>query len=194
MPQQNLHMTAMEITHSLTRDEIEAIVQKLEPAVKEIADFTLDHRARLVKPMVSYDAQALALSFLPAVDEGDRSLGEDKYTYHHLRRDLFDKIQGAGVKVASRYVIPSAHLTIARFITKKDFERADGSVDHQKVEKLVETIDEVNEWLQREYWPREEGPIKDGGQWVVGEQKGLDCCKGTLWYGNGERVYIGKGF
>ena len=135
MPPSNLHMTAMEVTHSLPEQEIDSLVEKLLPEVRAIADYTFDHRARLVKPMVSYDAQALALSLLPATGEGSRSLDEDEYTYHHLRRDLFANIQTAGVKVASRYVIPSAHLTIGRFITKTDFETADAKVDREKIEK-----------------------------------------------------------
>jgi hypothetical protein len=194
MPQLNLHMTAMEVTHSQTHEQIDSLVEKLSPAASAIADYTFDHRVRLVKPMVSYDAQALALSLLPAVGEGGRSLDKDKYTYHHLRRDLFEQIQAAGVKVGSRYVIPSAHLTIARFITKKDFEAADGKVDHAKIERLIAMIDDINQWLQKEFWPKENGEIQDGGDWIVGEEKGLDFHMGRLWYGDGERVHLGKGF
>lgn len=184
----------MEVTHSLTPEEIDALVEKIKPNVEAIADYTFKHRARLVKPMVSYDAQALAFSLLPAVGEANTSIEDDRYTYHHLRRDMFDKIQAAGVKVGSRYVVPSAHLTIGRFTIKKDFETADGQFDHAKMEKFVATIEEINEWLQQEYWPKDDGSIKDGGQWIVGEEKGLDFHKGTLWYGGGERVYLGKGF
>ncbi|KAK3724526.1 hypothetical protein LTR37_001150 [Vermiconidia calcicola] len=192
MPPMNLHMTAMEVAHSYSPGEIDALVSKLKPEMAEIANYTLDHRARLVKPMVSYDAQALALSFLPAVGEGDRPPEIDSYTYHHLRRDLFSKIQAAGVKVASRYAIPSAHLTIGRFITKRHFETANGDVDHSRVVKLVAAIEDINEWLQAEYWPKDEG-IKAGGEWIVGEERGLEARKGKLWYGGGERLYLGEG-
>lgn len=185
-------MTAMEVTHSLTAPEIDALVDKLSPGMEAIADYTFHHPARVVKPMVSYDAQALALSFLPAAEDGSESQNKDVYTYHHLRRDLFDKIQATGVKVASRYVIPSAHLTIGRFITKKDFETSDGVVDHAKVAKLVDTIDEINRWLEKECWTGDNGSNRSG-EWIVGEEKGLECRKGTLWYGGGERLYLGKG-
>lgn len=74
---------------------------------------------------------------------------------------------------------------------KRDME---GRVDRERVGKLVERIEEVNAWLEREYWPREGERVKDGGEWVVGEEKGLDCRKGTLWYGGGETVRLGKGF
>lgn len=194
MPQMSLHMTALEITHSLTAEEIDALVDKMRPHVEDIADFTKDHRARLVKPTVSYDAQALALSFLPAAGEPGEDGHDDSYTYHHLRRDLFTKCSATGVKVASRYVIPSAHLTIGRFIKEQDLETAEGKVDHVKVEKLVTKIEEINAWLQREYWPSN-GSVKEGGEWIVGAEKGLTCRKGTLWYGSGgENIYQGKGF
>lgn len=194
MPPDNLHMTALEITHSLTADEIDALVQQMLSSVPEITDFTLDHRARLLKPQLSYDAQALALSFLPATGEAERSAEEDAYTYHHLRRDLHDKAGETGVKVASRYVIPSAHLTIARFIDKVDFETANGEFDRERMKNFIGVIDEVNEWLRKEYWPTN-SDVKEGGQWVVGEEKGLEYRKGALWYGGGgETVRLGQGF
>ncbi|KAK3652687.1 hypothetical protein LTR56_004981 [Elasticomyces elasticus] len=194
MPPENLHMTALEITHSLTASEIDGLVEQMLPEAQEIANHTLQHRARLVKPLLSFDAQALALSFLPAAGEPGEPSHDDSYTYHHLRRDLHAKASAAGVKVASRYVIPSAHLTIGRFITKSDFETLDGAVDHAKVERFIERIESINEWLQAEYWPSEDS-IKAGGEWVVGEEKGLDFRQGALWYGGGGRtVRLGKGF
>lgn len=189
-------MTALEVTHSRTAPEIEDLVQQIGSHAEEIADFTYSHRARVVKPVVSFDAQALALSYLPADGEAGRSKEEDAYTYHHLRRDLFSLVQDkAGVKVDSRYVIPSAHLTIARFIQTSDLEGEDGKVDQSKMEKLVDKIEEVNAWLETEYWPKaSDAEIKEGGKWVVGQEKGLDYRKGTLWYGGGETMRLGKGY
>lgn len=188
-------MTALEITHSLTAPEIEALVEPLRPHAETITDYTLNHRARVVKPLVNFDAQAFALSWLPAGGEPGRTEEGDKYTYHHLRRDLFTLATNAGVKVASRYVIPSAHLTIARFIQTADFEDGDGKLDKGKVQQLVEKVEEINEWLQ-EYWPKEgDEEVKEGGEWVVGQEKGLDFRKGALWYGaGGETTVLGKGF
>lgn len=194
-------MTALEITHSLTASEIEGLVTQLRPMIEQMTDYTFRHRSRLVKPKLSYDAQAIALSFLPAAGEPPASperLGTDgdRYTYHHLRRDLFTLAQSTGVRVASRYVVPSAHLTIARFVTTEGFEMDGGRVDHESVAKLVEKIEEINRWLEAEYWPKEaEGSVKVGGEWIVGQEKGLECRKGTLWYGSGgETVRLGKGF
>lgn len=188
-------MTALEITHSLTSPEIHALVEKIAPRMQEITDYTFSHRARLVKPTISFDAQALALSFLPAAGEEGGEANDDAYTYHHLRRDLFALASETGVEVASRYVVPSAHLTIGRFIESSDFETEDGEVDGGKVAKMVEAIEEINEWLREEYWPLEGKAIKEGGEWIVGEEKGLDFRQGALWYGNGgETVRLGKGF
>lgn len=187
--------------------------------------------------MLSYDSAAIALSFVPAAGEartplepisisGRDSIDEtesefrqdDAYTYHHLRRSLYELCTNGGVEVASRYTVPSAHLTIARFVTQEDISTApqegtegsaqvqtEGSVtaikrmvvDREKVKKLVEKIEEINARLEEEYWPREDQKgekIKQGGEWVVGEGKGLDCRKGALWYGGGETIWLGKGF
>ena len=197
MPEDNLHMTAMEITHSLTVPDIEHIVERIRPHIADITDYTFDHRTRIIKPMLSYDSAALALSFVPASGESlrdKRGPGHDEYTYHDLRRDLFRLCQNAGVAVASRYVVPSAHLTIARFNSQDVFgdEKMTHSVEMRQ--QWLEHIQAINDWLRDEYWPVAGGGIRPGGEWVVGEEKGLDCCKGTLWYGNGIRVRLGKAF
>ena len=200
MPLNNLHMTAMEVTHSLTEDEIDHLVNILQPKCQAIADYPATHKARLIKPMLNYDSAALALSFVPASGEAllhGRTLGDDQYTYHHLRRDLYAEISNAGVKVGSRYVVPSAHLTIARFNTPNVFggDPLDGAatLDIKKRKHWVHEIETINKWLESEFWPQEGHPIKAGGEWTVGEEKGLDHRKGTLWYGGGVSVYLGRG-
>lgn len=199
MPLPSLHMTALEIVHSVSASEVDSLVSILQSKIPEITDYTHHHRARLVKPMLSYDSSAIALSFVPAAGEGlagGRRSDEDDYTYHHLRRDLYELCTTAGVNVASRYVVPSAHLTIGRFVTQQDIleEGEQGKFDGSKVKRLVDRIEELNAWLEREYWPIEGYGIALGGEWIVGEGKGLDCRRGTLWYGGGETVRLGKGF
>ncbi|KAK7533369.1 RNA ligase/cyclic nucleotide phosphodiesterase [Phyllosticta citribraziliensis] len=228
MPPSSLHMTALEITHSQPPEAIPPLIETLRPHLATITSYTSTHRARLVKPLLSFDASALALSFLPAAGEGlvrrssspathdnagrPRSAEDDAFSYHHLRRDLYDLASRAGVHVGSRYVVPSAHLTIARFIEARDFfvdgDEAKG-VDGPRVQAFMRTVEEINAWLKREFWPRDESNddddaerdgegskgIRDGGEWVVGEGKGLDCRMGTLWYGGGgETVMLGEGF
>jgi vesicle-fusing ATPase len=200
MPLSNLHMTAMEVTHSKTALEIEHLVNILRSNCQAIADRPNTHRARLIKPMISYDSAALALSFVPASGEAlthGRTAEDDKYSYHHFRRDLHSLITKGGVEVGSRYVVPSAHLTIARFNTPNVFggDPLDNTTPSvQKRKHWLHEIDMINNWLEAEYWPSEEGTIMPGGEWTVGEEKGLDFRKGRLWYGEGETVYLGKGF
>lgn len=200
MPLDNLHMTAMEVTHSKTASEIDHVVSILKSNCQSIADYPSTHPARLIKPMISYDSAALALSFLPASGEAlinGRTPSHDEYTYHHLRRDLYSLITKAGVEVGSRYVVPSAHLTIARFNTPNVFGGADlldpaPTQDVSKRKHWLNEIDLINKWLEVEFWPQEDDTIMPGGDWIVGEEKGLDFRRGRLWYGGGETIYLGK--
>lgn len=201
MPIDNLHMTVMEVAHSKTEGEIAALMDALKAHCQEIADHTQTHRARLIKPLLSYDAAALALSFVPAAGESlshGRSAEDDNYTYHHLRRDTFAALTEAGIEVASRYVVPSAHLTIARFNTPNVFggDPLDGSValNLEKRKHWVKEIEMINKWLEAEYWPEDGELMKPGGEWTVGEEKGLDFRNGRLWYGGGQTIYLGQGF
>jgi hypothetical protein len=195
----------MEVTHSKTAEEIERLVDILRPSREIIADYPAQHRARLIKPMISYDSAALALSFVPAAGEGlyhDRTVEEDKYTYHHLRRDLHALITKAGVEVGSRYVVPSAHMTIARFNSPNPFGDdpldAEAGLDLKKRRHWIKEIELLNKWLEAEYWPdAADGHGKEimpGGEFIVGQEKGLDFRKGQLWYGGGDTVYLGKGY
>ena len=196
MPPDNLHMTTMEITHSRTESEIDAQITLLASKIEQVTDYTFSHRAKLVRPMISYDTAAVALSFVPASGADSVDHGQP-YTYHHLRRDLHGLCQEAGVAVQSRYIVPSAHLTIGRFVTQDDFTdtiEAQAPINTDKLKLWVFKIEQINRWLRETYWPMEEGKVYTQGGWIVGQEKGLDCCKGTLWYGNGTRVRLGKGF
>ncbi|KAL9623945.1 MAG: hypothetical protein Q9204_007910 [Flavoplaca sp. TL-2023a] len=167
--------------------------------IREITDYPFAHRARLIKPMLSYDTAAIALSFVPAANEAlpdGRHESADAYTYHHLRRDLYEISKSTGVEIASRYVVPSAHLTIARFVTQADIAASedDETPDLPKVQKLLDQIEKINADLRNRYWPKDDERILAGGEWIVGQEKGLDCRKGTLWYGGGQTIRLGKGF
>jgi vesicle-fusing ATPase len=203
MPLPNLHMTTMEVTHSLPASSISHLVSILLPNIDAIVDLPYHHRARLIKPLLSYDSAALALSFVPASGEAvpeDRRPSEDEYTYHHLRRDLYNSIEDAGVNVASRYVVPSAHLTIARFNTPNVFGGGEGlldqapALDPKKRRRWIREIELINDWLEATYWPQQGREIVPGGEWIVGEERGIDFRKGSLWYGGGETVKLGTSF
>lgn len=197
MPSQNLHITVLEVAHSLTKDEIEGLVQTLKSSKEvtpdRISEYPTSHKTCLIKPIISFDSAALALSFVPAAGEPARGQPRgvnDDYSYHHLRRDVFDLTRQAELPVASRYVVPSAHLTIARFINQDGFlveegERK-GQIDRARVKALIEKIEEINEKLESKYWPQADGTIHEGGEFIVGEEKGLTMRRNRVWYGGGE--------
>lgn len=202
MPTHRMHMTTLEVTHSRTPEEIAPLVSTMRPAIPKLVNYTFSHRSRLVKPMLSYDLAAIAVSFLPAAGEPVVSPPpvppvanptvhnghniNDFYTYHHLRRDAFDLAKLSGVEVGSRYVVPSAHITLGRYL---------GQEDHATPElrkQWIQTIDEINDWLQKEVWDSSEGEFV--GEWIVGQERGLDARNGALWYGGGRTVMLGEGF
>ncbi|ORY68765.1 60S ribosomal protein L44 [Pseudomassariella vexata] len=197
MPLHRMHITTLELAFSRTAEEIDAIKSELRPAIPSVASYTYGHRTRLVKPMISYDLSAFAVSFLPACgepvispppvapDTAEVAQQGDQYTYHHLRRDMWDLAKEAGMTVDSRYVVPSAHITLGRYLTHDDHATP------EKRKKWVEAIDEINHWLETEIWGNGRELI---GEWVVGQEKGLDVRVGTLWYGAGRTVLLGEGF
>ena len=140
------------------------------------------------------------MSFLPAAGEAVRSpapvppdttggvpvIQGDQYTYHHLRRDVFDLVHAGGVEVASRYQVPSAHITLGRYLCQ------DEHATPGMRENWIRAVAAANHWLQTEVWDREDGRFV--GEWVVGQEKGLDARSGALWYGGGRTINLGEGF
>ncbi|KAJ6016286.1 RNA ligase/cyclic nucleotide phosphodiesterase [Penicillium herquei] len=198
MPPENLHTTVLEVAHSLTKEQIDNLVHILESSENmspaQIVEYPLTHQARLLKPMISFDSAAMALSFVPAAGEASNEQGNyardsDHYTYHHLRGDVFDMVRQAGISVASRYIYPSAHLTIARFINHDGFsvEGTEGNeIDRSRVKLLIDRINEVNQKLENDFWPRVDSSIPAGGEWVIGRDRGFVIQRGRLWYGGGD--------
>jgi hypothetical protein len=156
--------------------------------------------------MISYDLSAVAVSFLPASGEevlsppsvpspsqsgvhsgeydGDTA-EKDAYTYHHLRRDVFNAASET-TAIESRYVVPSAHITLGRYLTQKDHDTPEAR------ERWIRTIEDINKWLENDVWE-----VRDGefiGEWTVGHERGLDARCGTLWYGGGRTIMTGEGF
>ncbi|KAL4910182.1 hypothetical protein BDW74DRAFT_49222 [Aspergillus multicolor] len=200
-PPESLHITTLEIASSRTQEEIDDLAGWLlqDGTAQKLANYIPDnnHCVRLFKPIVSYDASAMALSFLPAAGEPttvDKQQHEDAYTYHHLRRDLAATVLESGIALGARYVVPSAHVTIARFVTQDGFLLEDKKVGGSNVAALVRRIERVNAMLREKYWSREggEGSIPAKGEWVVGQEQGLEFNKGTSWYGGGEKVLVGR--
>lgn len=194
-----LHMTLLEIVTGATQTEVDSLVAAILPSALRITDYVLDHRAHLVKPLLCFDTSALALTFVPATREAidTESSNRDEYTYHHLRRDMHSLVIETGIQVKPRYVLPSAHLTIARHISQDDTletpKTGQHRVDHSKLQQYVAKIEELNEWLQLNFWSGK-GRTSDGGVWTIGQEQGLDFRAGQLWYGGGKSAYVGRSF
>ena len=190
MPPDNLHMTVLELAHSMMGEQgeikLHGLIRDLEEggAMQEILSapgqaWKAGRRAvRLARPMVVYDAAAIAVSFLPVVAgsfdstrAGSPSENASEYTYHHMRRDCWN-IASSAVPVASRYVVPSAHLTAARFVGNE-------GVDAGCVKRLVERIDSLNGQLE------ETSRESRQHEWVVGEERPMELRAGSCWYGDG---------
>lgn len=191
-------MTTLEIIPARTAPEVDELVAFLQAnaPLQEIVNYTLSHRARLGSPIVSYDASALALSFVPVTEslEGEPAGADDSsYTYHHLRSDLYDMVTQSGCQIGARYNFPSAHLTIARFTVPVggDSSQTLESLCERAV-KLVEKIEDINLELTSNHWKRFGHPSR--GEWVVGQERGLQLHKGKTWYGAGNAVLVGEGF
>lgn len=177
-------MTTLEMMSARTPVEVNdmAAFLKENTPLQEIVNYTLTHRTRLVRPIISFDASAIALSFVPAADEGE------SYSYHHLRGEVYDIMARAGCQNGARYIVPSAHVTIARFVLPVGTEQRMDIAESlsARAAAVVEKIEEINRVLELE--------SPGGGEWVVGQEKGLELVNGRSWYGEGERVLLGEGF
>lgn len=156
MPEPNLHLSVLEIAHSQPVEVVEQKLSALRGGLEEI--LRMDQTTSLVEPKVCFDENALALTFVPNEDF--------IYTYSHLRADLWER-SSKYVDVSSRYAVPSAHVTIARFV---------GDAPAKQVEALLRAIEEVNEDLDSN---------SKEVEWRIGENRGLVCKCGKIWYGGG---------
>ncbi|KAK9463998.1 RNA ligase/cyclic nucleotide phosphodiesterase [Lipomyces oligophaga] len=163
MPQDCLHMTALEVIHSSSSAHVASALSLLTPILESLlAPYPAPS---LVRPILSYDQNALALSFLPSDDIS--SAHSSWYSYHHLRRDLARICARAGVPAESRYIYPSAHVTIARFVKPLSCS----------IEDWLYSIDSINSWLDSSY--------SLDSSWTVATERGLECRCGRIWYGGG---------
>lgn len=200
VPQDHLHMTTLEIRSEVTGPEIDELTSSFWQSgiVEGLANYTLTHRARLVRPIISFDTSAIALSFVPAAGETDTSGysgKDDQYTYHHLRSDLYKIVTQSGCPIAARYTVPSAHITIARFFTPSgpgDRNSKSPTATAEKAKQLIKKVEDLNRELRSNVWRTLGDPSQ--GEWVVGHEQGLELMKGRTWYGIGDSVVLGEGF
>jgi hypothetical protein len=190
-------MTTLEMLPARTLAEVNEFERLLKEnaSLQDIVNYTLTHRVRLIRPVVSYDTSALALSFIPAVRDTAGEKSNDSYSYQHLRSDLYDIVTEAGCQLEARYTVPSAHVTIARFVRPvgwPDNETEEPVFLTKRAHEVVAVIEDINRELRSDDWKRFGNPSR--GEWVVGQEKGLELMKGRSWYGKGESILLGEGF
>lgn len=176
-------MTALEIAHTLTAEEISSCAAKLRSCLPTLVAYPIlpSHRTNLIRPKLSFDSTAVALSFLPAADN---------FTYLHLRSALSHICGENGVEVIARYATTSSHITLARFVDGTELK------DKETMKKWVEKIEEMNIWLQEKFWDGENPSSHDSTplQWWIGAERGLEIRKDDLWYGGGVTIEQGEHF
>jgi hypothetical protein len=187
-------MTLLEIAHSKSTQEVSSIAAQLESSCEAIADMINEWpRVDLIKPMLCFDSSALALSFLP-----DAQPDEPGYTCHHLRRDLWEKtVTEGGVRPYGRYIVPSAHMTVARLngvnVFPGDPVDESATLHEGNRRQWMEHVHSINTWLRHTGWPAQN--TSDGDdivRWTVGQEEGLEFRTGRNWYGGGDLLYKGR--
>ncbi|KAJ5730295.1 Ribosomal protein L44e [Penicillium malachiteum] len=186
-PQEDLHMTTCEMLSSQSASKMDEVVPLLEKKLplQRIASYTVIQNPRLVRPIVSYDDTAFALSFIPAA-ESDK----DDFTYHHLRRNIWHFASTwSDYRFESRYNVPSAHLTMARFAVPPGADKSEKLDDLcARTAAIVEKIENINQQLTSNDWGRFGSFSR--GEWILGHERGLEVNKGRSWYGKGEALLL----
>ncbi|KAL1859382.1 hypothetical protein Plec18170_002498 [Paecilomyces lecythidis] len=168
--------------------------------------------ARLIKPQLMMDRAGVAVTFVPddsqaksTDNDGNGITGDDPFTYHHLRASLQDLALSSGVEIDTCYTTPSAHITIARFVSSHFFDGGgmhassppgpisppteqfplspSGDQNQQRVRKAeqwVELIHGINDELEKQ---SEDPILKDQLGWVVGQENGLEVQLGYVKFG-----------
>lgn len=180
MPRECLHLSVLEIIHSAPVESVLTNLDLLRPYINELLN-PIDNAPVLMRPLVCFDSSALALTFVP-IDHAiqklphskfgiDATEKEARYSYTHYRASLYETVTNvAGVNVESRYQVPSAHVTIARFIKE---------LSPDAIDSLLSEIEKLNQWLDAEY----SDPSKFA--WRLGQERATECRYGRIWYGGG---------
>ncbi|KAL1714030.1 RNA ligase/cyclic nucleotide phosphodiesterase [Schizophyllum commune] len=186
-PASNMHITLLELVVAKTEMDVEEAIQKLGSEVTEkLVGYPKAHPTRLVRPRLNIDLGGLALSFVPAAGGMEEAAEDPRYTYLHMRRDLYALAGGAGVTPQARYAVPSAHITLARFASDEDFvapteQEKEKEPAAEKVAEFVQLVDAINEELGT-----------SDLVWTVGEA-GVELRRGRTWYGGGDAVRRAEG-
>jgi 2'-5' RNA ligase len=109
-PSDDLHLTLLELCSSRSQREADTLAAFLINRLPELVQTA--PCALLIRPLLSYDRRACAVSFLPA-----------DQTLQVLRSQLVAQLADHGVMIASRYAPQSAHVTFMRYLRPLQSER-----------------------------------------------------------------------
>lgn len=143
-------------------------------------DSVPDPPLALDTPALSYDASAMALSFLPFCPPAPISPPNYAHppTYLHYRRSLYHRAAFLSDPCSSsstltlpqsRYTLPSAHITLARFVR---------AIPGEKVERLLQELDAIIEVVRQE--------LEESLIWRI--EGPLHVKFGRIWYGGGKAL------
>lgn len=150
-----------------------------------IYHFVLSHRIRppepapiLDSPTLSYDQSALALSFLPSLRTSSSYQNYLKYRHdlYLSSLDFYQRHIEHNIKAGSqnftlpppspRYVLPSSHISIARFVEE---------IPKEKVKDLANGLQKISKEAEEQFKELNE-VMRDENQ----------LCIGRNWYGGGK--------
>lgn len=132
----------------------------------------------LDSPTLSYDQSALALSFLPSLPTSSSYQNYLKYRHdlYLSSLDFYQRHNEHNIKAGSqnftlpppspRYVLPSAHISIARFVEE---------IPKEKIQVLKNGLQKISEEIEEHFKELKE-VMRDENQ----------LCIGRNWYGGGK--------
>lgn len=159
-PPSHLHVTVYEITHSKTPQQLQPLVSAIRSHGLRLFEALPVERVKFDAPLVNFDTAAVAVTFLP--------VNVDGYSIAAFRSELAGRLSELGVEWDGRYVAPTAHVTIARFV-KPELQNA-------TMEQWLLKLDELREQCQQ--W--------EGG-WCLADAR-LQVMTDKSWYGGGTVV------
>lgn len=178
-PPSFLHMTVVEWVSAEIGNaaQVRHVVDTLQGKGAEALDALTGlyaHTVCLVEPTVSFDAAAIAISFLPASSDAP----EGAHDYAMYRTAKIKQVQDIAAKYGlpapkPRYLLPSAHITVARVCRPLH--------ENSSIPFLVEGLDRIT----RSWHERHGSSLR----WPIHACQ-LEVMHGQVWYGGGQRTVI----
>lgn len=160
-PAEDLHMTLLDVVSCVPRGRVEEVLPVMDvPLV--MAHARQGVKCRLEAPMIMVDANAMAISFLPAARDDD----PDPRSHLRMRRELWDGCRANGTVPEMRYVAMSAHVTLVRFLR-------DIVLEPGVMESLLDNLQAID--------------LSDLTEWQIMKED-IKCVHGQVYYGGGQEI------